>query len=94
MKPTRDRAYLTFVRAHTCCACSSWRGVEAAHTGSRGLGQKADDSSAIPLCQKCHRTATASYHALGKIRFAERFQLNIPAIVAELLREWAARVTV
>lgn len=91
MKPIRDRKYLAFVRSHSCCACSSWRQVEAAHTGMRGLGQKADDSTAIPLCLRCHRTATVSYHALGRIRFAERFQLDIPAIIRELTLEWAGQ---
>lgn len=32
--------------------------VEADHAGERGLGQKADDDTCIPLCQQHHRERT------------------------------------
>ena len=87
MSPQRNRKYLAFVRSQPCCVCGSTRGVEAAHTGPHGLGQKSPDSSCIPLCRTHHTTGNDSYHALGPWRFAEYHQLNIPAWIAKLNRE-------
>jgi hypothetical protein len=64
--------------------CHGTRGVEAAHTGPHGLGQKSSDLSAIPLCARHHRSGDDSYHKLGPRKFAEVHQLNIPAIVGGL----------
>lgn len=41
-------------RLPTCCEGH----VQADHAGVRGLGQKADDSTCIPLCRKHHRERT------------------------------------
>jgi hypothetical protein len=64
--------------------CRTTRAVEAAHTGPHGLGQKSSDWSAIPLCEKHHRTGDDSYHRLGPRKFAEVHQVNIRAIAARL----------
>ena len=48
------------------------------------LGQKAPDSTAIPLCVPHHRTANDCYHKLGPQKFADVHKLNIAGIVAEL----------
>jgi hypothetical protein len=64
--------------------CRTTRAVEAAHTGPHGLGQKSSDWSAIPLCEKHHRTGDNSYHRLGPRKFAKVHQLNILEIVARL----------
>jgi hypothetical protein len=45
------------------------------------LGQKSNDSSAIPLCAKHHRTGDDSYHRLGPRKFSERHNLDIPSIM-------------
>lgn len=50
----RSPAFLTFVRDLPCCFCSSRVKVEAHHMGERGLGQKASDNTAVPLCRPCH----------------------------------------
>ena len=55
MKPRRDSKYLQWIRTLPCSVCGSTRNIEAAHTGAHGLGQKAPDSSAIPLCITHHR---------------------------------------
>ena len=48
--------YLAHVRGRRCCAPSSHFGsVEAHHAGARGLGQRASDMTAIPLCTLHHR---------------------------------------
>jgi len=84
MKPTRDSRYLAWIRTFPCLVCGATRGIEASHTGPRGLGQKSPDSSAIPLCSKHHRTGKDSYHKLGARRFAEVHNLDIPAVVRRL----------
>jgi len=75
--PVRDRRYLVFLRQLCCVVCTSRRHVEASHFGPRGLGQRASDTDALPLCRKCHRTGSASYHVLGARRFVEVHSLNV-----------------
>jgi hypothetical protein len=84
MKPERNPRYLAWIRTQPCCVCGSTRGIEASHTGPRGLGQKSPDSSAIPLCAKHHRTGDDSYHRLGPRKFSENHNLDIPSIVRRL----------
>jgi len=92
MKPLRDSRYLAWIRTLPCVICGSRRGVEAAHTGPRGLGQKASDTSAIPLCHRHHRTGNDSYHHLGARRFAQVHKLDVSAIVRRLSARPAIRV--
>ena len=53
-----DQEYLRWIRHQPCCAkvhggrCGGR--VEADHTGRRGVGQKADDRSAVSLCHNHH----------------------------------------
>ena len=84
MKPQRNSRYLAWIRTQPCVVCGATRGIEAAHTGPHGLGQKSPDSSAIPLCHKHHRTGKDSYHRLGPRRFSEVHNLDIPDIVRRL----------
>jgi hypothetical protein len=76
-RPIRNERYLAFIRRLACCACSSTRNVEAAHTGPHGLGQKSSDLSAIPLCFRCHRADSDSLHAVGPAKFAADRGLDI-----------------
>ena len=84
MKPQRKPRYLAWIRSQPCCVCGSTRGVEASHTGPHGVGQKSPDTSAIPLCAKHHRTGNDSYHRLEPRTFAQKHNLNLPAIVRRL----------
>ena len=84
MKPVRDPEYLRFIRGQPCCVCGRTWGIEAAHTGPRGLGQKASDHSCIPLCWKHHRTGRDSYHTLGRVTFSEAHSLDIAAAISML----------
>ena len=93
MKPPRNPRYLAWIRTQPCCVCGITRGIEAAHTGPRGLGQKSPDSSAIPLCAKHHRTGNDSYHRLGPRKFSEKHGLNIPAIVRKLITKPSIRIS-
>lgn len=47
---------------------------ECAHTGSRGMSQKASDHDCVPLCGDHHRKLPGSYHASAKT-FFERHNL-------------------
>lgn len=69
LRPRRDRPrrrptpadpeYLARVRTLRCAAPHGPSGchgaIEAHHAGPRGLGQRADDRTAIPLCRYHHR---------------------------------------
>jgi hypothetical protein len=71
-KPVRDSAYLAFVRRFPCVGCGSSRLIEAAHFGPHGIGQKASDLDALPLCRACHR----EYHRSART-FAERKAIEV-----------------
>src|ERR1700693_3817904 len=91
-KSVRNPKYLAWIRTHSCVVCGASRGIEASHTGPHGLGQKSPDSSAIPLCAKHHRTGDDSYHRLGPRKFAQKHNLDIPAIVRKLNMKPTIRV--
>ncbi len=64
-KPQRDPAFVGYVHTLDCRVAvelNTYRGcegpIEAHHAGERGLGQRAADDTAIPLCRRCHR----NYH--------------------------------
>jgi hypothetical protein len=76
-KPIRDPKYLAMVRKLCCIVCGSYRLVEAAHFGPRGIGQKSSDLDALPLCLRCHRTGPQSYHVLGARRFVAFHKLDV-----------------
>lgn len=91
-----DRAYLLFVKGLRCCApgapngCS--RGVEAHHAGRRGVGQKAADDTAIPLCSAHHRGPGWHDHRgpfLGWTAPERREWAD--SRIAETQQRWAAR---
>jgi hypothetical protein len=74
-----------------CVVCARVSGaltvVEAAHTnvlGARGLGQKASDFSAIPLCRSHHRENLDSYHLLGEQEFLQTHGIDLEELVLRL----------
>jgi hypothetical protein len=77
---TVNLLYRKFVKTFPCCACGGLYNIEFAHTGHRGLGQKASDLDGIPLCRKCHTL----YHEIGRIAFELVKQLSIRTIIATL----------
>lgn len=78
-----DTPYLAFVRLHPCCSCGATRDIEAHHTGRRGMGQKAADSTAVPLCRGCHRY----FHDHGHLPVDGTSTL-VARTIASLLSEW------
>lgn len=52
--------YMKWIKRRPCCArilaeTTCYGPVEADHAGKRGVGQKADDRTCIPLCRKHHQ---------------------------------------
>jgi hypothetical protein len=89
--PVRDEAYLGWIRTLTCVACQREGPSEAAHTGDHGLGQKAPDTDAIPLCAACHRTGQQAYHRLGRAAFERAYGVSCARVVTRLQAEWRER---
>jgi hypothetical protein len=92
LKPTRNLKYLAWIRTQPCLVCGKTGGIEAAHTGPHGLGQKSLDTSAVPLCARHHRTGRDSYHKLGPRAFERQHGLNLRAIVARLNEKPSIRI--
>jgi hypothetical protein len=77
-KPRRgreaDREYLEWILTQPCSVqpCKFvhehlFYKTEAHHAGDHGMGQKANDRTAIPLCNFHHREGRTSVHVLGKM---------------------------
>jgi hypothetical protein len=85
-----------WIRSLPCCLCHVYElkqksRTEAAHTGPRGLSNKADDRGAIPLCGILHhREGPESHHKLGK-RFFEHHRIDREVLVGELNRQYELR---
>ncbi len=82
-KPVQHPKYLKFVRGLPCAISGRLYGVESAHTGSRGLKQKADDLQAIPLAREFHTEGKYSYHVLGRVRFEQHHGVSVERIIRE-----------
>ena len=89
--PDRHPDYLAWIRTLRCVVCARLSGgftvIEAAHTnalGPRGLGQKASDFSAVPLCAGHHRDYPDSYHRLGEPEFVQKHGLDLKKLVLRL----------
>jgi hypothetical protein len=88
----RDPVYLSLVRQCPCLKCGLDGFSEAAHvrmnSGAHGkhngLGKKAADRFALPLCAGCHRQDNDSQHRIGENEFWHRVGLN-PLLVCEKL---------
>jgi hypothetical protein len=66
--------YLAHLRTLRCCHCNR-KPSDPAHTGSRdkGIGTKAWDIDAIPLCRSCHNR----YHQIGEWAWLEETGINL-----------------
>ena len=82
---------MAWIRTLGCVVCARVSGgatvIEAAHTnalGSRGMGQKTTDFSAIPLCSGHHREYPDSYHRLGEPDFVRQHRIDVQHVATEL----------
>jgi hypothetical protein len=76
-QPVRDDDYKRFIKRLPCVGCLKTWGIDPAHTGPHGIGQKSCDLSCIPLCRTCHRDYDAA-----PLKFATR-KLDIPALIKQ-----------
>lgn len=94
-KPPRNARYRAWIRSLPCLVCDTTIGVEAAHTGPHGFGEKASDFTCIPLCREHHRTGNEALDKIGREAFESKFQVSIqevcPALVSRY-RGWLARI--
>lgn len=80
--PERDKDYLEHIREKPCIICGIQHRSEAHHLKDMrlcGMGQKAPDWAAMPLCHKCHMNIA---HGEG---FKDRMSW-IPIDIADFLR--------
>lgn len=91
-KRARDMDYMAWVKTLPCLACGAKAPSEAAHTGPRGLGQKAPDSQVIPLCAEDHRTGRNALDRIGPAAFQKMYSIDFAGVVADLNRRYGARV--
>ena len=54
IKRVRDAGYLKFVRSLPCQLCQAPAPSNSHHTDSGGIALVGDDTSAVPLCVRCH----------------------------------------
>lgn len=84
--PVRDPGFLAFLRTLPCEFCGTTIGVQVSHFGEHGMGTKASDHEAVPLCwyhhlEEWHRHGTLpgrthdEWVALWKVRAAELLAL-------------------
>ena len=86
-KRPRNIPYMLWVKTLPCAVCGR-NGAEAAHTGRRGLGQKAPDEQCIPLCPRHHRDYPDALDIAGPRRFQEMHGIDIAALVVRLQGAW------
>lgn len=92
VKRKPDRKYLAWLHTIPCAACGAMP-VEAHHDRKgMGIGQRAADRRAIPLCSDHHRNGREAVHQLGRKQFEERFALDTAAVIAMLNQEYDERV--
>lgn len=80
----KSPAYLEWLHHLPCCIMDHECGgaITAHHAGSRGLGQKAPDYTAVPLCDKHHnRMSHISVHSVGR-----NFWINHGIRIEELIK--------
>ena len=82
-KRPRNFPYMIWIKTLPCAVCGR-NGAEAAHTGRRGLGQKAPDEQCIPLCADHHRHRRDALDVAGPRRFEEIHGIDIKALVLRL----------
>jgi hypothetical protein len=96
----RDWAYLSWIKRQVCIVCEKhainvgnlftrkFSPSQAHHAGHRGLSQRADDRTCIPLCWTHHdRNSPHSVHTLGR-KFWQFYSIDRQAIIEEMNRRY------
>jgi hypothetical protein len=90
-KTTRSAKYLAYIRRQPCLISGCRGKAEAAHTGRHGVGIKASDFDAVPLCTEHHTLSAHSYHALGERPFAKFWGLDLAATIERLNKKFGRK---
>ncbi|HET9320024.1 MAG TPA: hypothetical protein VFO27_09615 [Bryobacteraceae bacterium] len=90
--PSIDLPYRDFVREHPCAVCGIQHTIEFAHTGPRGLRQKAPDKDGVPLCHHHHQSGNHSLHKIGPLKFQSFYRISFVAIRRGLRLEWQQKL--
>ncbi len=94
-----DLDYVLWVKRNPCCAAgmsACQGGVEADHTGRRGLGQKAHDNTCISLCSGHHAQRDAfwgPFRDLTRERMRAWLDGHVVRLRVKYLRETGIDVT-
>lgn len=96
-KRERDWAFISWIKRQACIVCEMhsfklftqrFNPSQAHHAGHRGLSQRADDRTCIPLCWTHHdRNSPHSIHTLGR-KFWEFYQLDRAQVIEEMQRRY------
>lgn len=79
----RDERYLAFIRSLPCCICRI-KPCDPHHSETGGLGIKASDLTAIPLCRICHSIC----HAIGRETFQKKRRVDFLNIRIDCLEKY------
>ena len=91
-----DAKFLAFIRTLPCCVCGR-SPVHAAHirSGSKeynkrptGLGERASDCWALPVCLYCHMDDNDSIHRAGEAIFWQRIGIDPFALAIRLYADF------
>lgn len=80
MMPYRSARLLAFVRSLPCSIRGCRRTSEAAHIGPHGMGQKAPDTCAAPLCDRHHQELVN----IGRRRFEAKYDISLLEIADKI----------
>lgn len=83
----RNPRYLAYIRTLPCVTCGN-APSEAHHTGPHGIGIKASDYTAIPLCTEHHTAGRAAYHKIGRARFEWLVGRSVDSLIEKYNRWW------
>ncbi len=87
----RSRDYLKHVCALACAACGINPGGVAHHLlkgSGHGMGLKAPDDMALPLCPACH---TGLHQDGNELRWLSERGIDGPELAAKLFQRWRDR---
>jgi len=87
----RDSKYLAFIRTIPCLVCRHRGVVHAHHAETGGMGIKASDYTAIPLCVKHHTSGSDAVHNLGTGKFITKFNINLPETYKKLYEMYCTK---
>ena len=83
-----NQPYRDFIRSLGCVVGGKdcFGDILAHHVKTKGAGH-GDEYNLVPLCFS-HHTWNNGVHAIGKIRFEEKYSLNLEDLAVKLYEHW------